>query len=106
MLYLAGGDDYQEIRAALLDVILTFSNTNRQQSFNLAILDDSVFEHDVEDFMLELKFDPFLTPPSNVILNPNVSTIEILDDDCKVQQDHTSNYYQKYVTLNSIMQLL
>ena len=83
-MYLAGGDDYQQIRAALLDVILTFNNTNRRQSFNVTILDDSIFELDVEDFMLELKFDPFLTPSSNVILNPNISTIEILDDDCKV----------------------
>ena len=79
-----GGSDYQEITAASLDVILTFNDTNRQQSFSMTIFDDSAFELDVEDFMLELRFDPLITPPSNIILHPNVSTIEILDDDCKV----------------------
>ena len=48
------------------------------------ILDDSLLEFDVEDFTLELRFDPFaLQVPSNVILRPNVSTIDILDDDSK-----------------------
>ena len=76
--------DHQEITAASLDVVLTFNDTNRQQSFSVTIFDDSAFELDIEDFMLELRFDPFITPPSNIILHPNVSTIEILDDDCKV----------------------
>ena len=76
-----GGSDYQEITAASLDVILTFNDTNRQQSFSMTIFDDSAFELDVEDFMLELRFDPLITPPSNIILHPNVSTIEILDDE-------------------------
>lgn len=53
-------------------------------------MDDSVLEADVEDFMLELRFDPYETQPSNVVLHPNVSTIEILDDDCKIYQE---NYY-------------
>ena len=76
--------DYQEITAASLDVVLTFNDTNRQQSFSVTIFDDSAIELDIEDFMLELRFDPFITPPSNIIFHPNVSTIEILDDDCKV----------------------
>ena len=57
---------------------------NRQQLFNVTIIDDSLFELDVEDFTLELRFDPFLAPPSNVILNPNVSTVEIEDNDGKI----------------------
>ena len=47
----------------------------------MAITDDSFFEMDVEDFFLELRFNPFAAPPSNVQLRPNVSVVEILDDD-------------------------
>ena len=51
----------------------------------MAILDDSLLELDVEDFTLELRFDPFaFSQPTNVILSPNVSTVEILDDDSKI----------------------
>ena len=82
---LAGGSDYAEIRADNLDVFLMFDNDNRRQSFNVAILDDSLLELDVENFTLELRFDPFVLPqPSNVILSPNVSTIKILDDGGKI----------------------
>ena len=81
---LAGGSDYQEINAVALDY-LTFDDANRQQSFDVTIIDDSLFELDVEDFTLELRFDPFvISLPSNVILHPNVSTVEILDDDRKI----------------------
>ena len=82
---LAGGSDYTEIIAENLNVFLTFDNDNRRQSFNVAILDDTLFELDAEDFTLELRFDPFaLLRPSNVILSPNVSTVEIIDDDGKI----------------------
>ena len=81
---LAGGSDYAEISALSLDVFLIFDNLNHQQSFDVAIVNDPLLELDVEDFTLELRFDPFaLEPPSNVILRPNVSTIEIIDDDSK-----------------------
>ena len=81
---LAGGSDYQEINARDLNY-LTFDNANCRQSFDVTIIDDSLFEVDVEDFTLELRFDPFEDPPpSNVILSPNVSTVEILDDDRKI----------------------
>ena len=79
-----GGSDYQNISAMNFDVILTFDETNRRQSFPVVIIDDPLFELDVEDFTLELRFDPFGQPPSNVILSPNISTIEILDDDGKI----------------------
>ena len=79
---LAGGSDYAEINADNFDVFLTFNN---EQSFNVTILDDSLLELDVEDFTLELRFDPFaLQLPSNVILSPNVSTVDILDNDGKI----------------------
>jgi hypothetical protein len=47
------------------------------------ILDDAFLERDIESFTLRLKFFRF-TRFSNVILSPNVSTIEILDNDCKI----------------------
>ena len=82
--FLAGGSDYAEISALNFDVFLIFDNLSHQQSFDVAIVNDPLLEFDVEDFTLELRFDPFaLEPPSNVILRPNVSTIEIIDDDSK-----------------------
>ena len=81
---LAGGSDYQEINAVDLNY-LTFDNANRRQSFDVTIIDDSLFELDVENFTLELRFDPFvISPPSNVMLHPNISTVDIRDDDCKI----------------------
>ena len=79
---LAGGSDYEEIRADI---------DNRQESFNVDILDDLLFELDVEDFTLELRFA--FQQPSNVILSPNVSTIEIVDDDCKILYEQPKLYY-------------
>ena len=82
---LVGGSDYREIRANFFDVFLTFDNFIRQESFDVTIIDDSLFEVDVEEFTLELRFDPFaLELPANVILSPNVSTVEIIDNDSKI----------------------
>ena len=78
---LVGGSDYQEIFAVDLNPFLIFDNNARQQTFNVAITNDSFFEMDVEDFSLELRFNPFAAPPSNVQFRPNVSVVEILDDD-------------------------
>ena len=47
----------------------------------MAITDDSFFEMDVEDFSLELRFNPYEAPPSNVELSPNVTVVEIIDND-------------------------
>ena len=83
---LVGGSDYREIRVDFFDVLLIFDNDNRQLSFSVRIINDSVFECDVEDFTLELRFNPFALdpPPSNVILSINISTVEIRDDDSKM----------------------
>ena len=78
---LVGGSDYQEIFAVDLNPFLFFDNNARQQTFSVAITNDSFFEMDVEDFSLELRFNPFGAPPSNVQLRPNVSVVEILDND-------------------------
>ena len=80
--FIVGGSDYQEINAATIDVFLMFDNANRRQSFDVPIIDDSEFELDVEDFTLELRFDPFAAaPPSNVILCPNLTTVDIIDNE-------------------------
>ena len=83
---LVGGSDYQELIALNLDVFLAFSNANRQHTFDVTIMDDSLFERDVEDFTLELRFDPLAIdpPPSNVIISPNISTVNIRDNDGKI----------------------
>ena len=76
---LAGGRDYQEI--CFFDVFLIFYGANRQLSFNVTIIDDPIFELD-ESFTLELRFDPFaLKPPSNVILSPNTTTVDVIDNE-------------------------
>ena len=79
---LVGGSDYREIIAINLDVHLMFSDMNLQESFPVDIIDDSAFELDVEDFTLELRFDPSAPkPPSNVILCPNTTTVDVIDDE-------------------------
>ena len=48
----------------------------------MVIIDDPFFEHQTEDLILELRFDPFeLSHPSNLILSPNTTTIEIINDE-------------------------
>ena len=67
---------------------LTLNDANRRQSFSVAIINDSFYELDVEDFTLVLRIDPVeIPPPSNVILCPKVSSVQILDDDGKINQD-------------------
>ena len=82
---LAGGRDYQEIPNFF--VFLIFDDLFRQHSFDVTIIDDSVFELD-ESFILELMiFDPFpfdpcaFEPLSNVILSPNATTVDIIDNE-------------------------
>ena len=84
-----GRSDYQNIIALNFDEILTFDEMNRRQSFDVVIIDDPLFELDVEDFTLELRFDPFGQPPSNVILRPNVSVVTILDNELPTTEPTT-----------------
>ena len=63
------------------DVFLQFDNNNRRQSFLVTINDDNLLES-IENFNLELRFDPSVSqPPSGVQLSPNVSTVYIEDND-------------------------
>ena len=82
-IHTAGGDDYEELNAEAFDVFLTFDDATRRLSFSVTIIDDSQLEAR-EDFELELRFDPFVQPPSGIILQPNVSTITILDNDSMI----------------------
>ena len=61
-------------------MFLTFDEITRRLSFDVNITNDSTIEN-VENFSLELRFDPFSTTPSNVLLAPNVSMVVIMDDD-------------------------
>ena len=80
--YIVGGSDYQEISGEAHDIILTFDNNNRRQSFHVNIMDDISME-DTESFTLELRFSPIEDTPSKIKLNPYISTVTIVDDDSK-----------------------
>ena len=80
---LAGGADYRELVAENFDVFLTFNDGNRRARFSVEIFDDNLLEG-LEDFYLELRFDPFLDPPpSGVMLEPAEAIVYIQDDDSK-----------------------
>ena len=80
MILTDGGDDYVEINVQNFDVLLQFNDATRRMSFEVTIIDDNLVET-VEDFNLELRYDPFFAVPSGVVLSPNVSSVYILDDD-------------------------
>ena len=79
-LLLAGDDDYEEINISELNVPLHFNEMNRRLSFPVTIMDDELLES-MEDFNLELRFDPVVSQTLGVTLSPNVSTVYIEDDD-------------------------
>jgi hypothetical protein len=72
---LVGGSDYREIIALMI-----FDDDNRQQSFDVTIIDNTVIELD-ENFTLELRFfDSFaLEQLSNINISPNTTTVDIID---------------------------
>ena len=60
---------------------MIFDDDNRRQSFSVTIIDDETMENTAETFALELQFDPFIDPRSNILLIQNVSVVTITDDD-------------------------
>ena len=74
------GNDYQEIDAATLEVNLIFNDETCIRSFSIDIINDTLFE-DIENFTLELRFEPGMEPPSNVTLHPTATVVNIIDDD-------------------------
>ena len=77
--FLAGGADYQELIAENFDVFLSFNDGNRRARFSVQIFDDNLVE-DVEDFNLELRLN-LTAPPSEVLLDPGIATVYVLDSD-------------------------
>ena len=61
----------------MFDVSLSL---NDERQFTVEIFDDNQFEN-TENFTLELRFDPFITQPSGVLLDPNMATVYIQDRD-------------------------
>ena len=50
----------------------------------MEIIDDDLLENILlEDFNLELRFDPFRPTPSAVMLDPGVATVYVQDNDGK-----------------------
>ena len=74
-------------RRAGFDIALFFDNAGRRESFDIRIFGDDVLDPPrFKEFYLELKNDPFTTPPAAVGVNPinpdrNRVTITIEDDD-------------------------
>ena len=74
---------------ALRDNSVVFAFKMEKECINVEIIDDDVLEK-VEYFSLQVILDQFqsdLLP--NVKLEPNVTFVEILDDDCKCPVIHT-----------------
>ena len=63
-------------------VFLQYDSSNRRSCFPLEINDDEVFEN-TESFTIDLVFSSYFLVPSRVILSPNVTTFQILDNDRK-----------------------
>lgn len=74
-------DEEDYIRIAAEDNVnnLVFDDTERRCCFSVQIISDGKFEN-TENFMINLVFSPFFSIPSAVVLEPNVTTIEILGD--------------------------
>ena len=60
------------------------------------IIDDDVAESP-ESLSIELVYSPFLPPPSGVILDPNVTTVEILDNDGMLHITAIWKFHYNYI---------
>ena len=61
-------------------VFLQFDNFTRRICFPLEVVDDGLVE-DTETLTIDLVFSSLFPAPSGVRLNPNVTTVQILDND-------------------------
>ena len=83
--FLADGSDYfdRTIPAVTISAsTATGAGTIRRACTFLRIFDDNFYEEDNEDFDLILELNPDVIQ-SGIILNPNVSTVCIMDNDGK-----------------------
>ena len=72
--------DYGRIAESDFSAFLQFNDMNRRQCATLMIVNDEALEN-TESLTIDLVFSSLFTPPSGVILDPNVTTVVILDDD-------------------------
>ena len=76
----ATSNDFSEISADVLDVVITFNDRQRRDCFEVKIVDDKMVEN-TENFNLELKFIGQINQ-SGVVFQPNMAIIRstIIDD--------------------------
>ena len=74
--------DYGRIAEQDFSTFLQFGDMNRRQCATLMIVNDSALEN-TESLTIDLVFSSLFTPPSRFILDPNVTTVEIVDNDGK-----------------------
>lgn len=65
------------------DVILLFDNTTRRSCFTINIVNDNLVEG-VEQFSLEILQNPSESFPIDTVLSPNMSVVDISDQDGKL----------------------
>ena len=80
---LADGSDYLDLTIPAVSISASpgTGGLPRETCTFVRIFDDDFYE-DVEDFDIVLKLDPS-TVQSRIVLNPNISTICIIDNDGK-----------------------
>ena len=64
------------------EVILLFDNTTRRSCFTINIANDNLVE-EVEQFSLEIHENPSELFPIDTVLSPNMSVVDISDQDGK-----------------------
>ena len=69
--------DYEDIA-----LVLNFSSVVTLQTVSMSILDDEVLETD-ETFTVVLELEPSENDGHNIILQPNATRVNILDNDSK-----------------------
>ena len=74
--------DYGRIAEQDFFIFLQFDDMNRRLCATLMIVNDDALEN-TESLTIDLVFSSLVTPPSGVILDPNVTTVEIVDNDGK-----------------------
>ena len=74
----------------------TSDPSTHRQCFNVTITDDLVLE-DTERFLLSLVLAEGSTIPVNI--SPNISHVDIVDDDCKHTKLPRRNYINLVTTL-------
>ena len=83
-LYLADPGDYQELTVEDL-FFDDITATNNRTCIEVSIEDDDLLEA-TENFTVQVVPDPFSHPdglPLNVFLEPDLTVVEIMDNDCK-----------------------